>query len=110
MTTFTVSPGLTPYLFYVSLHLEGRVKLAVAVLTLREVAEVNVLLLTGVYVTLDVHHGLDVVVQHLITVPALENKGQKELIKVLKYCIMALMLLYSILLQYQHWKQRREMG
>ena len=77
MTTFTVSPGITTYLFYVGLHLEGRVKLPVAVLTLREVAEVNVLLLTGVYVTLDVHHGLDVVVQHLITVPALENKEER---------------------------------
>ena len=78
MTTFTVSRDITPYLLYVGLHLEGRVKLAIAVLTLREVAEVNVLLLTGVYVTLDVHHGLDVVVQHLITVPALETKDRKN--------------------------------
>ena len=55
------------------LHLEWRVKLLVAVLALREVGKVEVLLFLRVDVSLHVHHDAQVVVQHLVAVPALEG-------------------------------------
>ena len=59
------------HLFYMALHLEGRVKLLVAVFALGEVRKVQVLLLFAVNVALHVHHDPHVVVQHLVAVPAL---------------------------------------
>ena len=56
-----------------SLHFKWCVELFVAVFTLAEVTEVNVLLFAAVDVTLDVHHRLDVVIQHLGAVPALQQ-------------------------------------
>jgi hypothetical protein len=57
-----------------SLHLKWGIKLFVAMFTLCEVTKVNILLFAAVYMTLDVHHGLDIVVQHFITIPALQTK------------------------------------
>lgn len=64
-------PLFPSHLFYMGLHLKRCVELSVAVFTLCEVTQINVLLFTGVYVTLYVHHCLDVVIQHLIAVPTL---------------------------------------
>ncbi len=60
------------HLLDVALHLEGRVELLEAVFALRDVGEVELLRpLLRVDVALHVHHDAQVVVQHLVAVPAL---------------------------------------
>ena len=56
-----------------TLHLEGCVKLLVTVFALSEVRKVKILLLLTVNVTLHVHHDAQVVVEHLVAIPALEQ-------------------------------------
>jgi hypothetical protein len=57
-----------------ALHLKWRVEVPEAMFTLRQVAQVEVLLFFAVDVTLHVHHQLNVIIQHLVTKPTLKNK------------------------------------
>lgn len=59
-------------LLYVVVHLEGSVELLVAVLTLRQIAQIGVLLLVAIDVTLHVRHDSNVVVQHFVAIPTLQ--------------------------------------
>ena len=63
-----------PNLFNVCLHLEWCSELLVASAALCQVGQIKILLLLGIHVTLNVRHHADVVVQHLVAVPALKQK------------------------------------
>ena len=67
---------VTTNLLNMTLHLEGRVKLLVAVFALCEVTEVEVLLLLVINVALHMLHDPQVVVQHLVAVPALGSENR----------------------------------
>ena len=58
-----------------ALHLIGCLKGLVARVALGEVSQVNVLLLLAINVSLHVLHEADVVVQHLVAVPALQQNA-----------------------------------
>ena len=60
-----------PHLLNMSLHLERCVERLVAVFARRQVVEVKVHLFVGVNMTLDMQHGRNIGVEHLVTVPAL---------------------------------------
>jgi len=61
------------------LHFKRGIKLFIAMFTLCKVTKVKVMLFSTVNMTLNVHHCLHIVVQHLRTIPTLmwEEKMQK---------------------------------
>lgn len=71
VTEITNRVYINSNLLNMRLHLKWCIELLVAVFTLCKVTEVKVDLSLRIYVTLDVHHGCHIVVQHLVTIPAL---------------------------------------
>ena len=76
-----VRPLIFPYLFDVVLHLKWRIKLLIAMLALRQVTEIQMLLLVVINMPLHMHHNTHVVVQHLVAIPTLRENKIKYLLK-----------------------------
>lgn len=59
------------YFFNVSLHLKWCIKLFVTMFALGQITEIQVLLFFTINMTLHMHHGANIVIQHLRTIPTL---------------------------------------